>query len=62
METKPSCPYHVCGCIGYGYVPVQELGDLYTVEKGLNKGTIFPELALGIEDYGYVCLKYGGAQ
>ena len=24
-SNKPSCPYPKCGCVGYGYVPVQEM-------------------------------------
>lgn len=48
-----------CGCIGYGYVPIQELKDLFSAEDALKKGSLFPELVLTIEEYGKVC-KAGG--
>ncbi|MCH5185809.1 MAG: spore coat associated protein CotJA [Oscillospiraceae bacterium] len=47
-------------CVGYAYVPWQMLNEVYTPEKGLNSGTVFPELALTMEEYGNVC-KSGGA-
>ena len=28
-SNKPSCPYPKCGCVGYGYVPVQEMEEVY---------------------------------
>lgn len=44
-----------CRCVGYGYVPWQMIGEVYKPEKGLNEGTVFPELALTIEEYGKIC-------
>lgn len=44
-----------CRCVGYGYVPWQMLGDVYQAEQGLEAGTVFPELALTMEEYGKVC-------
>ena len=44
-----------CGCVGYAYVPVQILDDIYSVSKALVQGTIFPELDLSIDEYGKVC-------
>ncbi len=44
-----------CGCVGYAYVPVQFLDELYGVSKALTQGTIFPELDLSIDEYGKVC-------
>lgn len=38
--------------VGYSYVPYQVLGELYTVEKGFSRGTIFPELDLPYGVYG----------
>ncbi len=60
MEGNPSCAFPACGCVGYGYVPVQELDEVLTPEKGLCAGTVFPELALTIEEYGKVCHQRGG--
>lgn len=63
-ESKPqapSCPYPSCGCIGYAYVPVQELDCVYEPDMALMQGTAFPELDLCINEYGKVCKKWGGA-
>lgn len=49
-----------CGCVGYGYVPVQQLNTVYSAEDALENGSIFPELVLTIEEYGKVCK--GGCQ
>ncbi len=38
-------------CLGYGYVPFQQLGKLYSPEAALKNGTVFPELNLTIEEY-----------
>lgn len=57
----PSCPTHNCGCVGYAYVPVQTLYDVYSVCRALEQGTIFPELDLSIEEYGKVCKMVGEA-
>ena len=47
-SNKPSCPYPKCGCVGYGYVPVQEMEEVYDDCTGLMQGTIFPELDLNM--------------
>lgn len=47
--------YEGCGCVGYGYVPVQKLNMVYCAEEALENGSIFPELVLTIEEYGKVC-------
>ncbi len=44
-----------CVCVGYGYVPWQTMGNVFRPEKGLSEGTVFPELALTIDEYGKVC-------
>lgn len=49
-----------CGCVGYAYVPIQELDETYDAEKALRAGTVFPELELTICEYGFVCKKMGG--
>ncbi|MDY3971461.1 MAG: spore coat associated protein CotJA [Clostridia bacterium] len=54
------CPYPRCGCVGYGYVPVQEMEEMYDACTGLVRGTIFPELDLTICEYGKVCKQWGG--
>lgn len=36
---------------GYGYVPVQRLEKVYSPNKAMKAGTIFPELDLTIEEY-----------
>ena len=44
-----------CGCLGYGYVPVQQLATVFNAEEALENGSLFPELVLTIEEYGKVC-------
>ena len=44
-----------CGCVGYGYVPAQQLNTVYSAEDALKNGSVFPELVLTIEEYGKVC-------
>lgn len=53
--TAPCCSYSPCGCVGYGYVPDQELLCTYDVLTALEKGSLFPELSLSIEEYGKIC-------
>lgn len=36
---------------GYAYVPVQHLDKVYSPNKALKAGTIFPELNITIEEY-----------
>ena len=49
-----------CGCVGYAYVPVQELCSTYDDDMALMRGTLFPTLDLSICEYGYVCKEKGG--
>lgn len=57
-----SCPI-TCGCVGYGYVPEQKLECVYeNTATALERGTLFPELDLTIDEYGKVCKRTGGAQ
>ena len=51
--------FGACGCVGYAYVPVQELNGTYDVCTALNQGTVFPELDLNICEYGKVCKGAG---
>lgn len=55
-----SCPYPSCGCVGYGYVPLQRLNCTYDVKTAIMNGTVFPELDLDMCEYGAVCKKWGG--
>ena len=48
-----------CRCVGYAYVPVQNMNDVYPPSTALRQGSIFPELVLTIDEYGKVC-KEGG--
>lgn len=50
---------NLCGCVGYGYVPVQQLKSVYNPGEALSNGSVFPELVLTIDEYGKVC-KSGG--
>lgn len=47
-----------CGCVGYAYVPVQELDSVYSVDSAIRSGTLFPELDLNIDEYGKVCKEW----
>ena len=47
--------YEYCGCVGYGYVPPQQLTTVFCAEDALKNGSVFPELVLTIEEYGKVC-------
>lgn len=47
-------------CRPYGYVPVQEMEEVYDDCTGLMQGTIFPELDLNMCEYGKVCKQWGG--
>lgn len=60
--SYPSCPYPNCGCVGYGFVPVQQLNCVYETDTALDSGTLFPELDLTIDEYGKVCKEWGGIQ
>lgn len=60
--SAPSCAYPQCGCVGYGYVPVQTMEETYDSCTALQQGTIFPELDLDITEYGKVCKKWGGVR
>lgn len=58
--TAQECPFPKCGCLGYGYVPVQEMACVYDCDCAIKNGTLFPELDLDICEYGSVCKKWGG--
>lgn len=60
MEYEKECTVKNCGCVGYAYVPIQTLDDVYDVDKALDAGTVFPELSLTINEYGKVCKSTGG--
>lgn len=49
-----------CGCVGYAYVPIQELCSTYDDETALKKGSLFPSLDLSICEYGNTCRETGG--
>ena len=51
INNAPCCIYPSCGCVGYGYVPVQEMNETYDVCTALEQGTVFPELDLNICEY-----------
>ena len=57
--VKPSVGECV-GCVGYAYVPVQQAETVYEPCRALDRGTVFPELDLPIDVYGYVCKQTGG--
>lgn len=57
METQNGC-----GCVGYGYVPVQNLNTVYDAKEALCRGSLFPELVLTIEQYGKVCKSEGNGE
>lgn len=60
VYSSDSCANAKCGCVGYGFVPVQEMEDIYDSAKALTQGTIFPELDLDMSEYGKVCKQWGG--
>lgn len=53
---------HTCGCVGYAYVPMQELSCTFDECTALEKGSLFPELELTMRDYGCVCKQKGGSE
>ncbi len=60
--SAPSCAYSPCGCIGYGYVPEQQLKSTYCPCDALEQGSLFPELALTMCEYGKICKHSGGSE
>ena len=44
--------YEELSKVGYAFIPIQELGELYSPEEALSNGTAFPELNLPISVYG----------
>ncbi len=60
-KTFNFCPLNGCGCVGYAYVPYQQLNTVYSPQEGLCAGTVFPELNLSICEYGKICKEIGGA-
>ncbi len=51
MEHNECCTAAVMEKVGYAYVPFQKLGRVYTPERAMMQGTIFPELDIGIGEY-----------
>jgi len=49
-----------CGCVGYAYIPVQQLDKIFEADNALKCGSLFPELVLTIAEYGKVCKQKGG--
>ena len=47
-SNKPSCPYPKCGCVCYGYVPVQEMEEFYDDCTGRIQCTKFTESELNM--------------
>ena len=45
--------------VGYAFVPIQVIDEIYSVEKALEIGTMFPELNLPMEVY---VPRQGGVQ
>lgn len=39
-------------CVGYAFVPVQRLENVFEPEEALKRGTLFPELYMPINVYG----------
>ncbi len=37
--------------VGYSYVPVQRMEKVYSPNKAIKAGTIFPELDITIDEY-----------
>lgn len=37
--------------VGYAFVPIQQMNELYSPEDGLKAGTIFPELNIPAPEY-----------
>ena len=57
MENK--CEF---GCLGYGYVPFQQLNSVFCPDEALQNGSVFPELVLTIDEYGKICKSKGVAK
>ncbi|MBQ8791093.1 MAG: spore coat associated protein CotJA [Ruminiclostridium sp.] len=52
MKEECSIPIpRIVHRVGYAHVPYQKLGKLYSPEKAMISGTIFPELDLKIDEY-----------
>lgn len=54
----------ICVCPGYAFVPVQYYDEknIFSADDALKNASIFPELVLGINEYGSVCKSSGGAE
>lgn len=59
-NNTPCTDKMTCGCVGYAYVPIQELSCTYDACKALERGSLFPELDLTMCEYGKVCKQKGG--
>ena len=58
LDMSENCPESESATLsdkplGYAYVPIQRWRMLYTPEQGLGRGTIFEELDMPMEVYGY---------
>lgn len=42
---------HTVKRVGYTYVPIQRMEKVYSPNKALREGTIFPELNITIDEY-----------
>ena len=51
MQNTLKCSEQAPRKVGYAYVPIQKLNRLYSPDKALMRGTIFPELDLTIDEY-----------
>ena len=38
--------------VGYAFVPMQVMGETYPPAQALMQGTIFPQLDIGMDEYG----------
>lgn len=48
---RQGCDDEVMKRVGYAYVPFQYLDKVYSPDKALWRGTIFPELDISINEY-----------
>lgn len=56
QNGKPS----PCFCLGYAYVPVQHMNEVFSAEDALANGSLFPELVYTMCEYGRTCKGTGG--
>lgn len=51
-----------CGCVGYAYIPPQQLNEVFCAEDALKNASLFPELVLTMCEYGNTCKQKGVCQ